>query len=558
MSLDLTKRKDWSPAKALTRSMVAFAMITTAAVAAPPQNVPKAHNVEACHRLLSHYDWAPQETAYQNLLYPEKNRPRGLHELRNEIDKNGLTIFVMEVVPQSGRARKEMKRLYGEEPNSPIRVEFWSDYSSKPKSKTKGAVLHLSPEAYAANYLRGDMNPALGQGRIQSQFDNKFSEYLFASSIDEKAMGYSRQISQIERDNRVHASTQFKRKHLISRINRALREKAKFDRALIADLHHFYNTELEIISTLFPENAFLKYSFERATADGKSKITLLNPQPKATVDDFLIFLKEQQKLQYVVSNDITSRSWITRFRESEHNPISIFYALLTRPDEVFAQEALDVMKSKNGQPIEFRVDFIEGEAVRTESRFSYENHFDLEQKAMDAVNRFFAQAPSNQKHLMGGADVIFLKNGETRFIEFNIGARSGYINAGYDPIPAQMYLQALTGYQTQFLKELYHLLEVMLREGHIKPLNEYLKMTTRRAALGSLDKKRSVYDTGYDELFLFFQQETLRIYSQNPKSFDRERALRLLHKMYLKLGKENKSDLLKRAWTDAQVVLREM
>jgi hypothetical protein len=215
--------------------------------------------------------------------------------------------------------------------------------------------------------------------------------------------------------------------------------------------------------------------------------------------------------------------------------------LLLSPNEILAQSRVQISKTAMGFPLEFRVDFIDGEPLSTRARFTNEYLPKENFEASETLRRFFEKAPMELRYMSGGADVAKLADGRWVIIEFNFGATSGTMSPEYFPIDANLLYSRILGHPTFYIQKLNSL--------HSKGLRaevDYLR--TLKHVRPLFWKYEGLRDVSVAEAGKYFRDLYLEEWSQNPTSDRAADTLQQIHQLFdFWKDQENVKDLIRGA-----------
>ena len=237
----------------------------------------------------------------------------------------------------------------------------------------------------------------------------------------------------------------------------------KADGRLHSLLYVFLKDFLDLIHSHYPKGAFVKNYGEFASGDAGSAITTFSTSPLQIVREFLLNF-EQARIRYPKRSflDPDFQKVITSGMFGNYS--RFMTRLLTNPDELTVQERLDVGQTLLGSPMEFRVDFIQGQPVSARMRFGFEYYPEEMEQAKKVIADFMRKAPDEFKHLSGGADVYRMRDGRWGVFEFNFGGASGTLWPGYYPFEANRIFSKIQAQDTGLIR--------FLKGLHVKPIQE--------------------------------------------------------------------------------------
>lgn len=445
------------------------------------------------------YEWAPE---WKQLKAPlTAPRPRGVPALRHVANQEGTAIVVSTRRPSNEFLQRAVEFSYGTNV-----VYALDDGSQQFREKQNGfeilpygLVLHPGNAPRLANCKRGRVNPHIGWGDLHGQL-NKWTEYLFAERTQRGIMAKTVRSDMLGFwQNPANQKMAAQARDCVLRLglpcNAGIRTVQD---ASCVELHCFYRQFFEALHGEFPDGAYLKHIGSCGTFATNQLVTSFNSNPDAMIDDFLdCALGELAKWhtsernrpsdpQLDNSNEQHSAEDLKRVQtflmkaiEQTERPVPMFiWYNVADPTKTIIQQRLELAVTPLSQwPLEFRVDFVDGEPVSIFPRHCYEYFPEsLTSKVGSFVRDFFAAAEQPYRYLCGAADVAFISDGSLRIIEFNFGAESGFI--GPD-IWGNTYLSKLLGRQTPLMQALEELFQSSV-DGQKEVLKHILSKTEDR------------------------------------------------------------------------------
>lgn len=395
--------------------------------------------VKHCEELLTNEEVDPQLEMWRELSEPfTGSRPRGLEAIGQAARRDGLVVVVNGPRPKHEWRVQALEFMYG------AKIVFTGDFApGAPTVHGKGVALHPDLTPKLANVYRAEINPHMGYGRLHGSL-NKWNEYVFAESVMSGAMPRTLRATELQNalPSRQEAEAML-----------AKLERGELERADVSRWAEVVSQFLSVAAREFPEGAFVKHVGEFATKDKNGQLMTWKADAKAIAKIGLRRIAKFRK-RYEGQN-LSSVEVQEAINTSAGAEARFMYALLREPQSLLVQGKLDIALTDLGKPLEFRVDFVDGEAVRALGRHSTEFYPQEAELAKRFLTQFFAKAPAQYRYLSGGADVMFLKNGEMKFIEFNFGAQSEFIDAGAGyPVIPNIYMSNLLGEPTPLIREL--------------------------------------------------------------------------------------------------------
>jgi hypothetical protein len=182
--------------------------------------------------------------------------------------------------------------------------------------------------------------------------------------------------------------------------------------------------------------------------------------------------------------------------------------------------------------MEFRIDFIDGEAVHGRHRFGHEYLPDEIRAAKEFLNDFFRHAPPELRQLAGGADVARLVDGSYLIIEFNFGGSSGTLMPHFFIVESNLYISALQGKPTPLIQSF----EATFKQG-TGAQNTYLKSLTRERFVW---EKKNLSDLSAVEAGQWFRDKHLQNWQKNPSRDHARTTLNNIRELFEGLGVEDR------------------
>ena len=291
-----------------------------------------------------------------------------------------------------------------------------------PPVRSRGLGLHPGNTARTASAYRGRVNPHLGHGTLHGTLD-KWREYEFAESV------MTGRMARTIRSADLAWWKEGESRRLVERARVAIEEARVARTGVIgADdrdlLRTLLGSWLAAVRSAFPRGAILKHRLGSGTGDASAQLD-------AASDPELVIARACESLVRVAPLGFASSELLTRhFITAPDVPAMFLLDNLFRPEQIIVQERLALRLTRLGSPIEFRVDFLDGEPVQSHLRHTGEYYPEESRTAADAVRALFVRAPARYRYLAGGADVAIDSEGRARVIEFNFGAESYFMNAG--------------------------------------------------------------------------------------------------------------------------------
>ena len=386
-------------------------------------------------------------------------RPRGLAAIREHARQHGITTVVFGARPKTAAEVAAFEFRYG------TKVVFMDDFKNAAGiTREKGVVLHPGEPVPLANVYRGGINPHMGYGVLHGKL-SKWHEYEFADTVLPGLMPQSLRSDSLPSGKGLFFETN--RTHLdgvIAGLNRSGGEIHNANAALLKQkLREFFHAA----DDMFPDGAFIKQIDEAATADSGKILTTFDLKagvaPERTwqarkvnslVSKYLYAVKKIRKEAGRPDLALDTKEFSEALVAMDVPEAAFVHKFLFQPKNIMIQKRIRLATTPQGHIMEFRVDFVDGEAVRSLTRHSREYLPKKAAEAEEVINSFFRSAPEEFRYLSGGADVAFAKNGKAVLIEFNFGSESWFIMASNEPVSANIYVSKILGRDTPLINEL--------------------------------------------------------------------------------------------------------
>jgi len=433
------------------------------------------------------------------------SRPHGLKALHQAIAEDGVFVVVPEKKPSDLAELDFLHKLFG------VPLYFAGDVPAGAKYRVHpGVALQPGNTPALANAHRGTINPHMGYGTLHGNFENKMTEYEFARSVDPSSMPFAKRGSDIIPSEKRAAFEELREdaKGVIARLMTNLDSNIRTDeRRKILKL---FDAFIEYVDQEFPDGAFIKRVDDSMGLEGGGMITSFDTKTQSWVRQFMEDLNwvryESDYPARTPPSDRIDRK-IGKYADTR-NSTQVFRALLYDLDKVMVQARLNPAKTPLGNIMEFRVNFIDGEAAMGSLRESWEYMPAETQAAMDYVNAFFKKAPLRYRYLSGGADVMLDTSGKFHFIEFNFGAQAGDMDPWWGAVYGNQYISSVQGKPTPMIEELQRVYDSGLDE--------------QKQFLEGLEVRGSILFYSTEEVLQFFRDRYLDDFARDP-SIEREK-----------------------------------
>lgn len=474
----------------------------------------------------------------QLILRPTDYHPRehGIQAIREAIRIHGplYNTFHQQQQPpiQTKRDSFKAEEFYG----TPV-----IDWVKLPEGQIhhhNGVLLHTSPvgrDVEAFNRVRGDLNPHLGYGVLNSLLSDRVNEYHVVNGIWPGIIAQSASLEELMDQDLLPSSLLQNKTRLTQLGNQYLQQGSAAaqpdERALREQLRSFIDEIMDHIQKAFPQGAYIKNYGEFATGDLGIQIKSFHYNAENMINQFLEIMTKNHLNSTLDSPAIEESFVANRYATGAR----FLYKLLTDPFNILAQARVKIALTEMGFNKEIRVDFLDGEAVSARPRFTHEYLHQEEQEAMEILNRFFARAPEEIKFLSGGADLAQLEDGTWVITELNAGPYSGSTNPTDFPIETNRFITRLQGRDTLLIENL----EAAHKHG---PYSEHrylecLKIEEERWSKWSLE------DISVAEVARYFRNRHLDQFRKNPTPQQAIQTLLDLHGAFDGVNSELVRDL---------------
>ncbi|OQW50346.1 MAG: hypothetical protein A4S09_00695 [Proteobacteria bacterium SG_bin7] len=324
--------------------------------------------------------------------------------------------------------------------------------SVSPNSKKiEGVVLHTT-DVYAIvpndAKVKGERNPLLGDENLLKRIaQDKLAELQIARAADPTMIPQSRLHQELKDTLNLKQFENLKVKILMILKNDP---KNPLLEILVQNLVQIYFSEIRKVA---PNGAYLKNYGEYASGDLGTGVTTFSSSTLQIAKEFSLWIRE--RTQTMPTADYFSKETQKYLKRRTYSNFTLFVnKLLTDPDSIIVQDRIDLAQTRMGSPMEFRVDFIYGQAISARMRFGYEYYPEEMKKAMEIFNEFMRKCPPEIQTLSGGADLALTRDGRGIIFEFNFGGASGTLTAGYYPFESNLIFSKLLGSPTWLVAEL--------------------------------------------------------------------------------------------------------
>jgi hypothetical protein len=373
----------------------------------------------------------------------------------------------------SAKERRDLARIYG----APIVIDGF-DYAEKPR-RIPGLVIHLVENRQGIRDYIGDENLFDGRSALYRRLlDNKWAEYKVVSAIDATVMPKS---------------------ILASEIFRRPRAK-KITRENVTTLLEFFFARVQ---REFPKGAFVKYIREYGTREREQLIHTPEADARALAEFFVCEYKKYRSTK--------------KIRECGLSAVQLVYFLLHDPTQIMVQEKLNISETRDAVKAEVRVDFCSLGPIIANLRWSYDVDNSYNQRAFEFFKRVWSAWPPELKKQFGGADVVFLKNGSMKIIEFNFGGESGFMDATQLIIPGNLFVSKILGRPTPLIAYL----ERLVQMSTTKQIAELTKLYPRTKR--DDETHYSIRDLHLGDVWIYLRDRLVEEWMQRPSAADARR-----------------------------------
>lgn len=316
----------------------------------------------------------------------------------------------------------------------------------------RGVVLDVTDVGIELNkpFVKGSANPLVGQPSLIKQFGSKYEELRLARAVDPSVMPGVLTFSEVVSGTHLVNFNQA-RDFLIKKLQLASQDKSIIlDPAFENDLYSCIDQFLKTVRQKFPVGAFIKNYGEFASGDAGNSVTTFGSSPQQIAREFILWFNQARKTFK------TKKYTDEEFQKFLNDPLfanatRFVNTLLVKPNQLLINERIELAKTLLGSPMEFRVDFFQGQVVGVRIRYGNEFYLVEAQEARDVFNAFMKKAPLAIQTLSGGADVAKTRDGRWVIFEFNFGSSSGTLAPEYYPFEANAIFSSLQRKNTWFM-----------------------------------------------------------------------------------------------------------
>ncbi len=468
-----------------------------------------------------------------------RNRPTGLKYIRGVIEREGLVRYLTGSRPGDPKVLQALEEFHG------TKLVFESDLPKGQPGPTqgKGVVIHSTSPSEGpgrVNQYRGTVNPHLGRGNLQGLLDGrKLPEYQLAEAVQPGIMARTETFQHLQAAGRIGREFSQAREEAKRELAKLLARGKPLTQKERAELTQRISRMAALlfadVRKEFPSGAFFKNYDEFATADLGIQITSFGSNPDRLAGQFV--RRFEAALQRTGDTGEYAASVFQKemLAEDYETGPKFLNMLLAQPDDLLVQARVDIAKTEMGFNQEFRVDFMDGEAVYSKLRFSHEYMPEEAEQAKRVIDEFFKKAPPEFRHLSGGADVARLPDGRFVIIEFNFGSSSGTLMPRLFPVDSNEFITALQGKSTPFIQKL----EGVFASG-IEGQRAYLKSLKREKELWF---KESFEDLSVAEVGKWLRNRYLQEWAKSPSRESAEETIKKLQSVFDGLATPGNEDL---------------
>lgn len=412
-------------------------------------------------------------------------------KMRQAISRHGLAIAINKNAAGDLNSTELMTEIYSDIPvhvvqeggsHADVPQAVFHGFRSGVSKVSTPFAIGLSPEK---------------NGRTKSKVD----DLILARAVDPAVMPETFLGSELKVDTRLIEQSRLKL--------RLGFENGNFEQVMIAlseVASYLGKTSLEV----FPNGAIFKLADDVKTGDVFGLLTSDNLQELLSKTDLQKVLNMHAYMGKITFEKFIS---ILQGRKSNALPVDRIFNLLADflivPDQVLVQEIISIDKVV-GRNIEIRVDFVNGVAVSAAPRYGYAYLPDLHREAEAFVNQFLFKARERFPSLSGGVDIVRLKDGRLKILEFNLGDRSGFRLPRVEPIYANQFLSSLQGKPTRMLERFN-----LISDLPASKQKQYLQ-TFSRTKLNRTEKESDIYVA---EVLAYFRNRAIDRYRSGHVSF---------------------------------------
>lgn len=400
------------------------------------------------------------------------------------------------------KERRELEQMYG----APIIIDGF-DYAQKPR-KISGLVVHLVENREGLRDYFGDENFFDGRGRLYRELlDDKWAEYKLFNAIDPDVMPTSYLATTLLKTKR----TQGLRRQTRSALKKFLQSKnSQVDEATKQCIQQLLSTFFALVNKTFPDGAFIKYIREFGTRE----VGGLTHTPEANAEELThAFCTELEKIKARLNG--RARAWMSaRLKEAVQDSrlaaVHIVSFLIEDPTQIMVQQKLDIAVTRDGTLAEARIDFGATGALLGNLRWGYDVDVGYKIRAISYFQNLWQKFPADLKKLFGGADVVFLKDGSMKIIEFNFGCESGFLDPAQLIIPGNVFISKVIGQPTPLIARLEALIAMPAR-AQVKELSKLIPRTKKDS-----ETHFSLHDLHLPDVFLYIRDRMIEEWLKKP------------------------------------------
>gem|GEM_PF-4803059 len=413
----------------------------------------------------------------------------------------------------SVKERRELERMYG----APILIDGF-DYAEKPR-KIPGLVVHLVENAEGLRDYIGEENFFDGRGPLYRKLlDNKWAEYELVSAIDPDVMPTSLLATTLMNKSKRSHTLQ---KQIRKALHRFVKSKhTQVDKVTKTQIERLLNHFFALTNKTFPDGAFIKYIREFGTRE----VGGLTHTPEANAATITqAFCRELEKIKSQLTG--RARAWMSpRLKEviqdSRQASVHIVSFLIEDPTQIIVQQKLDIAVTRDGTLAEARIDFGSSGALVGNLRWGYDVDVGYKLRASRYFQNLWRKFPPELKKLFGGADVVFLKDGSMKIIEFNFGCESGFLDATQLIVPGNVFISKVLGRPTPLIERLEALIQMPAR-AQSRELSKFLPRTKKDS-----ETHYSLRDLHLPDVFLYIRDRMIEQWLKNPSKVEARRLSR--------------------------------
>jgi hypothetical protein len=393
--------------------------------------------------------------------------------------------------------------MYG----APIIIDGF-DYAEKPR-KISGLVIHLVENAEGIRDYVGDENFFDGRGPLYRKLiDNKWAEYELISAIDPDVMPTSMLATTILRQSKRSTLLQNQTRKLLQSFLKS--KQTQIDSVTKKQIEQLLNHFFLLTNETFRDGAFIKYIREFGTRE----VGGLTHTPEADATAIAVaFCTELEKIKSQLIG--RARAWMSprlkdAIQDSRQAAVHIVSFLIEDPTQIMAQQKLNIAVTRDGTLAEARIDFGSSGVLLGNLRWGYDVDVGYKMRASAYFQNLWRKFPPELKNLFGGADIVFLRDGSMKIIEFNFGCESGFLDAAQLIVPGNVFISKALGQPTPLIQRLEALIEMPARQ-QARELSKLIPRTKKDS-----ETHYSLRDLHLPDVFLYMRDRMIEEWLKSP------------------------------------------